>query len=105
MMVGRDEASKTEHLVINRFDKNIGSLSTQLLTRILGVTKLQTIIQDVPAFNEAVNRGCTLRLAAPRSQALSDIGALAKLLLDGDASIKPPAKRFSLVGRLIHSFV
>jgi len=103
-MVDRDESGETEHLVINRFDDKTGSLPTSLLVRILGVPRLQTIMQDVPAYGESVNRGCTLRLAAPHSHCLAEIGALAKVLLKGEAPAKTPAQRSSSSGRLVHTF-
>jgi pilus assembly protein CpaE len=102
-MVDRDESSESEHLVINRFDDK-SSLPTSMLVRILGVTRLHTIMQDVPAYGESANRGCTLRVAAPLSHALAEIGALAKVLLEGEAPAKFRAQRSLPVGPLVNTF-
>ena len=81
-MVGRDESCETEHVVINRFDEESGSLPYPLLARILGVEKLYTISQDISAFSAAVHRGGTLRTSAPCSVALAEIDLLAKQLME-----------------------
>jgi pilus assembly protein CpaE len=104
-MVGRDQSPELEHVVINRFDKNAASLSVPLLVRILGVKRLHTIVQDESSFSSASNRGCTLRLSSPRSQALAEIDALATRLVNGDASSEVRSRGISSVSRLIHAGV
>jgi pilus assembly protein CpaE len=104
-MVGRDLSPELEHLVINRFDKNAVSLSVPLLNRILGVKKLHTIAQDESSFSAASNRGCTLRLSSPSSQALAEIDALATRLLNPDASSDGRPRGISVVSRHLHAVV
>jgi pilus assembly protein CpaE len=103
--VGRGQTVETEHLVINCFDEKAGSLSSDLLARILGTSKFHTITQDMPAFSDAENRGCTLRQCALHSAALAEIGALARHLMEGNAVNKESAPRASLTKRLIHASV
>ena len=104
-MVGRDQSPELEHLVINRFDKNAVSLSVPLLIRILGVKRLHTIAQDESSFSSASNRGCTLRLSSPCSQALAEIDALATRLVNPDASSDGRPKGISVVSRHLHAVV
>ena len=80
-MVSRGRTGETEHLVINRFDENAGSLSSGLLARILETSKFHTITQDLSAFSDAENRSCTLRQCALHSAALAEIGTLARHLV------------------------
>jgi pilus assembly protein CpaE len=104
-MVGRGRTGETEHLVINRFDENAGSLSSGLLARILGANKFHTIPQDLSAFSDAENRGCTLRQSALHSAALAEIGTLARHLVEGNGSNKETIPHPSLTKRLIHASV
>lgn len=103
-MVGREESSRTEHLVINRFVNAVGSFSSRLLVQILGVPRLHTISRDELAFRDAGDRGCTLRHISPRSVALAEIGALAKQLLPGEspAEARPRDRAQARVGA--HAF-
>ncbi len=103
-MVGRHESPELEHLIVNRFDKKAASLSVPLLVRILGVKTLHTIAQDESSFSSASNRGCTLRLSSPRSQALAEIDALATRLINGDGPLNGSSRQRSLVSRLVHVF-
>jgi pilus assembly protein CpaE len=104
-MVGRGQSGETEHLVINRFDENAGSLSSALLSQILGSSKFHTISQDVSAFSDAENRGCTLRQCALHSAALAEFDALARRVVEGNAANKDLAPHASLAKRLIHASV
>jgi pilus assembly protein CpaE len=104
-MVGRGQSGETEHAVINRFDENAGRLSGALLARILGTTKFHTISQELTAFSDAENRGCTLRQRSLHSAALVEIGALARDLVEGSAIKKEIAPHASLTKRLIHCSV
>ena len=104
-MVGRENSPDLEHVVINRFDQKAVSLSVPLLARILGVKTVNTITQDESSFTAASNRGCTLRLGSPRSQALAEIYALANQLMSGDGLKQEKPRGVSLVSRLVHAFV
>ena len=104
-MVGRSRPDETQHVVINRFDENAGSLCSALLARILETAKFHTISQEQCAFSDAENRGCTLRQSVLHSAALAEIGALARHILDGKTSNKDSAPHASLTKRLIHAAV
>jgi pilus assembly protein CpaE len=97
-----NRASATEHLVINRFEpKNKGFAVSRLLNP-LGVSSLHTVARDDLGMCAAMTEACTLRLGAPRSQALADIVALADtvMALESPSRVKP----MGLFGRLGRAF-
>jgi pilus assembly protein CpaE len=104
-MVGRSRPDETQHVVINRFDENAGSLCSALLARILESARFHTIPQELCAFSDTENRGCTLRQSALHSAALAEIGTLARHLVEGNGSNKETIPHASLTKRLIHASV
>jgi Flp pilus assembly CpaE family ATPase len=104
-MVGRGQSAETEHLVINRFDESSGSLSSGLLSQILGTGKFHTISQDLSGFSDAENRGFTLRQCIVHSGALAEIDALARHLVEGNSRTTESPPHVSLTKRLIHASV
>jgi pilus assembly protein CpaE len=95
--IGRNPRRR-DHLVVNRYEPKKKGFHVENLLKPLEVSSLMTVVRDDEAMSRALGHGCTLRLALARSPALSDIGALADLLLDRNA--QPPAKPLGLFGRL-----
>jgi pilus assembly protein CpaE len=90
--------SGTEFVAINRFDSKNSGFAVDRLLAPLGVSRLYTIARDDMAMASALEAGCVLRRAVPRSPALTDIVALAKSLINLDSPA--PVKPIGLFGRL-----
>lgn len=66
--------------VINRYNPKTPGLSVAKLEEVLKTTGFQTISNDFASMNATLNHGRPLRIEAPRSRALADIHALARVL-------------------------
>ena len=93
-------ASGTEHLVINKYDPKLKGFSLERLLKPLDVSILHKVARDDLGIIDAMERGCTLRLASHRSPALADIVAMADIVMALDAPPRPkPAGLLSRLGR------
>jgi pilus assembly protein CpaE len=96
---------ETEHIVLNRFDPLNKGLSVQRILDPLGVSCLHTIARDDAGMLSALDNGCTLRLASPRSPALDDIVSLTDAVLSREDPPKTKTKTRGLLSRLGHALV
>jgi pilus assembly protein CpaE len=100
--IGRGSGTASELVVINKFDPKNRGFAVDRLLNPLGVTSVVTISRDDTAMRSAIDSGCALRLAAPKSPALADIGALTDALMIAPASARAkPQGLFSRLGRAI----
>jgi pilus assembly protein CpaE len=103
----REEGVRGETIVINRYNPKTPGFGLPQLEKLLGVSGLVSVAAD-PAVAEAVNHGRPLRLEAPRSAALGDVGQLARRAVEGaaadDLSPTPRANRPAVFSRLVRAF-
>lgn len=90
-MIFNNLRHKQPHLLLNRYDPNIKGFGVQRLQELLQVPRMVTIANDYDAVTSAVNQGKTLRAENPRSKALADIDALAKVLVPTGEGVVPAA--------------
>jgi Flp pilus assembly CpaE family ATPase len=103
----REEGLQGEAIVINRYNPKTPGFGLAQLEKLLGVSGLVPVAAD-PAVAEAVNHGRPLRLEAPRSAALGDIGQLVRRAVAGstadDQAPAPRANRPAVFSRLVRAF-
>jgi Flp pilus assembly CpaE family ATPase len=91
--------------VINRFLPYSKQFSIPSLEEVLRVPKVFPVANDWASFLAAENAGKTLRKAAPRSHALADIDALARVMLGMPADSSPVGWSFlNSWNRVAHAF-
>jgi pilus assembly protein CpaE len=88
-MIFNNLRHKQPHLLLNRYDPNIKGFGVQRLQELLQVPRMLTITNDYDSVTSAVNQGKTLRAENPRSKALTDIDALAKVLVPNTEGTAP----------------
>jgi pilus assembly protein CpaE len=101
----REEGVRNEAVVINRYNPRTPGFGLAQLGKLLDVAEPLAVVAD-PAVVESVNHGRPLRLEAPRSAALGDVGTLARRLA-GTAEPAPapaPADRPTGLSRLVRVF-
>lgn len=91
-IISTNLAHKRPHLLINRYDPNMKGFGAARLKELLHAPELLTIGNDYEAVSTAINHGRPLRLEAPKSKVLGDIGLLA------DRLVKPPTPAEAAVG-------
>lgn len=96
--LSRQPAIRTQTLVINRYNPKVQGFTIEHLKDLLHAAELLTIVNDHNAVSSAVNHGRVLRVEAPRSPVLADIGRLAtalNLVQTDDEEQQPAANIFS----------
>jgi pilus assembly protein CpaE len=93
---------RRDHIVINRYDPKNKDFTADRLLKPLGASDVLTIGRDDDSMKAAMIAGCALRLAAPRSPALAELGELTRMLLNRQSP--PPARPAGLFGRLGRAF-
>lgn len=68
-------------VAINRFNPQLKGFSVAEVKAMLGTPNVVTIANDFAAVNQAINQGCPLRQAAPKTPILRDIDKLSRALL------------------------
>lgn len=98
------DPQKPQTLVINRYDPKKKGFSSAQLQEVLHAPNLVTIANDYASVDAAMNQGVPLRVQAPHSHALADIGNLAHALLASNTP-PPPTKpvRRGLFRRLMQA--
>jgi pilus assembly protein CpaE len=89
-------------IVINRYDASLEGLDVGHLRQVLGIDDVRTVINDSAGFHTARNQGQPLRLASPKSKAISDIDAIAEHLLRKKHTCKAQRNHEGIISRVTH---
>ncbi len=77
-------------VAINRFNPQLKGFSVAEVKAMLGTPNIVTIANDFAAVNQAINQGCPLRRAAPKTPILRDLDKLSHALLGLDQAPSGP---------------
>lgn len=103
-LLAQKECLAQQFVVINRYCPNSKDFSLRSLERALGIPKLFPVANDWGSFQAAENAGHTLRATAPDSQSLTDITALARVMLGMPPEAAPIGWSFlDSWNRVVHS--
>jgi pilus assembly protein CpaE len=97
----QQQVAKSCQLVINRYDPRVPGFTAKDMEKLLRASNIQTIASDPVGIDAAANQGRPLRLEAPRSAALADIGRLVQAVVGAPESSSETANGSGIVKKLM----